>query len=576
MNSISRLASTTASLDDPLYYLANFRFVLSWVVEYHADLLSEEERGFVATFEALPQPSQALLVRMAMRKGEHFRTAKLAYAEIGDTDSALAPLVEAGWVEADPALALAELFRLLRLDELRRALAEEIAAVGLSPKASKAALGEVLLAQESQAKRLSGWWPEANEALAGERIVRLTVMPWCDRLRLMFFGNLRQDWAEFVLTELGLQRFERVELTPGSRAFHRREEVDAYLVLHKLRERLEAGEPPERLVAEVPTIAEDNAWLAQRRSRLLLRLGYAAERTGQEALALTLYGESGARQGGQVEARIRRLRLLERLGEHQQAHALASQACASAACEQETQALARLMPRLCRRLGLAPPRHEPEVAPQRLDLCLSRFGSVGVEQAVAEHLSHPDAPVYYVENALITGLFGLLCWPALFAPLPGAFFHPFHAGPADLYRDDFVARRRERFEACLARLDDGTHVEAIWNAWHEKHGLASPFVFWERLDEALIERALACLPAAHLRACFERLLADLKANRAGLPDLIQFLPSGAEDEWRYRLIEVKGPGDRLQNNQRRWLAFFQRQGIPAAVCHVAWQPDPMP
>ena len=32
-------------------------------------------------------------------------------------------------------------------------------------------------------------------------------MALCDRLRLMFFGNLRQDWAEFVLTELGLQRF---------------------------------------------------------------------------------------------------------------------------------------------------------------------------------------------------------------------------------------------------------------------------------------------------------------------------------------------------------------------------------
>ncbi|MFQ3790304.1 VRR-NUC domain-containing protein [Halomonas sp. A29] len=571
MNSIPRLVSATASLDDPFYYLANFRFVLGWVVDYHADLLTEDEHGFLAAFEALPQASQALLVRMVMRKGELFRTGRLVYAEIGGTECALAPLVDGGWVEADPVLTQGELFRLLRLAELRRALAEEIAAVGLSPKASKVALGEALLAQESQAKRLAEWWPEANEALAGERIVRLAVMPWCDRLRLMFFGNLRQDWAEFVLTELGLQRFERVELTPGARAFHRREEVDAYLMLHRLRERLEAGEPAERLVAEVPTIAEDNAWLAQRRGRLLFRLGHAAERAGQEALALTLYGESGAGQGGQVEARIRRLRLLERLGEHRQAHVLASQALSSAGCEQEVQALARLMPRLCRRLGLAPRGHEPEVTPLRLDLCLPRHDSTSVEQAVAEHLSRPDAPVYYVENALLTGLFGLLCWPAMFAPLPGAFFHPFHMGPADLYRDDFVARRRERFEACLARLDDGSHGEAIWCTWREKHGLASPFVYWDVLDEGLIEQALACLPAEHLRACFERLLADLKANRAGLPDLIQFLPPGAEGGSRYRLIEVKGPGDRLQDNQRRWLAFFQRHDMPAAVCHVTWQ-----
>ncbi|MCE8018463.1 VRR-NUC domain-containing protein [Halomonas sp. MCCC 1A17488] len=570
MNSISGPAPVTASLDDPLYYLANFRFVLGWVGERHGDLLTAVERALVADFEALPQPSQALLVRMVMRKGELFRSAKLCYPEVGDTQRALTPLVEGGWVEADPPLGLAELFHLLRLAELRRALAAEIAAVGLTPRASKAVLQETLQPRLTQVQRLAEWWPEAGERLSGESIVRLTVMPWCDRLRLMFFGNLRQDWAEFVLTELGLQRFERVELTPGSRAFQHREEVDAYLALHALRERLEQGESPAALVDEMPVVPAENTWLAQRRGRLAFLLGQSAERHGQETLALRLYAESGDGPGGQVEARIRRLRLLERRGEHRQAHALASRAWGSDLGEQETQALARLLPRLCRRLGLAPPGREPDVAPQRLDLCLPRIGSSGVEQAVAEYLSRPEAPVHYVENTLMTGLFGLLCWPALFAPLPGAFFHPFHAGPADLHHDDFVARRRERFEACLARLDDGTHGDAIWRAWREKRGLASPFVHWEALDEALLEQALACLPAAHLRACFERLLTDLRANRAGLPDLIQFLPGG---EPRYRLIEVKGPGDRLQDNQRRWLAFFRAQGIDAVVCHVTWQQD---
>jgi tetratricopeptide (TPR) repeat protein len=571
MNSISGSAGVTASLDDPFYYLANFRFVLGWVAEHHADLLTREERRFLATFDAFPQPSQALLVRMVMRKGELFRTGRLVYPEIGDTERALAPLVDAGWVEVDPELGFAELFRLLRLAELRRALTGEIAAAGLAPGASKTAISEALSAQEFQAQRLSEWWPEASEALGGERIVRLAMMPWCDRLRLMFFGNLRQDWAEFVLAELGLQRFERVPLTPGSRAFQCHEEVDAYLALHALRERLEQGEPLAALMAELPGVPEENAWLAQRRGRLAFLLGQAAERSGQQALALQLYAESGEGAGGQVEARIRQLRLLERLGEYRQAHTLASRAWTAAVGEQERQALARLLPRLCRRLELAPPSREPDAAVRRLDLCLSVAGAVGVERAVAEHLSRPEAPVHYVENALLTGLFGLLCWPALFAPLPGAFFHPFHVGPADLYRDDFVARRRERFDACLARLDDGSHAEAIWRVWHEKRGLASPFVYWDALEEGLLEQALACIPATHLRACFERLLADLKANRAGLPDLIQFLPEAASGEPRYRLIEVKGPGDRLQDNQRRWLAFFRAQGIEAVVCHVTWR-----
>jgi hypothetical protein len=44
-------------------------------------------------------------------------------------------------------------------------------------------------------------------------------------------------------------------------------------------------------------------------------------------------------------------------------------------------------------------------------------------------------------------------------------------------------------------------------------------------------------------------------------DLIQFWPA----ERSYRLIEVKGPGDRLKDNQRGWLRFFAQHGIPAAV-----------
>ncbi|KAA0009678.1 VRR-NUC domain-containing protein [Billgrantia pellis] len=575
MNSILPAAPVTASLDDPFYYLANFRFVLGWVGKRHGDLLTPAEHDFIASFDALPRASRALLVRMVMRKGEFFRTAKLLYAEIGDPMRALAPLLAAGWVEADPELSLAELFRLLRMAELRQALAGEIAAAGLPRSAGKAALGEALSPRLTGVRRLIEWWPQVNEALAGERIVRLAVMPLCDRLRLMFFGNLRQDWAEFVLTELGRQRFERIELTLDSRAFHRREEVDAYLAMDRLRERLEGGESPAMLEDEIPTLPQGNAWLAQRRSRLLLRLAQTAEREAHYELALRLYERSGEGAGGQVQARIRRLRLLERQGEHERAHTLACALAESRASEQEAQALERLLPRLRRRLGLPPAGHRPEAAPRRLDVCLPRPAPGewrGVECAVRDALDRPDSPVHYVENTLFTGLFGLLCWPALFAPLAGAFFHPFHRGPADLHHDDFVARRRERFDVCLARLDDGSHSEAILSAWRTKRGVASPFVHWEALDEALLEQALACLPAAHLKACFERLLSDLKTNRAGLPDLIQFLPADTDGP-RYRLIEVKGPGDRLQDNQRRWLAFFREHAIPAAVCHVTWQDE---
>jgi len=36
------------------------------------------------------------------------------------------------------------------------------------------------------------------------------------------------------------------------------------------------------------------------------------------------------------------------------------------------------------------------------------------------------------------------------------------------------------------------------------------------------------------------------------------------------MIEVKGPGDRLQDNQLRWLEFCREHGLPVDVCHVRW------
>ena len=86
--------------------------------------------------------------------------------------------------------------------------------------------------------------------------------------------------------------------------------------------------------------------------------------------------------------------------------------------EHEVQRLRRILPRLQRSLGVRPNVRSRK--PEQLDLVLPR-PTCSVEQAVREHLTRPDAPVYYVENALVGSLFGLLCWDAIFAPLPGAF-----------------------------------------------------------------------------------------------------------------------------------------------------------
>ncbi|MGB7388509.1 MAG: VRR-NUC domain-containing protein, partial [Pseudomonas neustonica] len=83
------------------YYLKNFQTVLDWVSGRYSDLLSTQEVSFAEQFRTLPQSAQALLVRMVMRKGSHFRLSKLAYDEIGCTETAAQPLIDLGWLSTE-------------------------------------------------------------------------------------------------------------------------------------------------------------------------------------------------------------------------------------------------------------------------------------------------------------------------------------------------------------------------------------------------------------------------------------------------------------------------------------------
>jgi len=535
------------------YYLHNFQRALDWIAAHHADLLDASEADFLSRIAGLPLASRALLVRLAMRKGPYFRAARLRYDEIPDLHQAAAPLAQAGWLDAAPRLELAALFALHTRAELA-ALFPGSARPGLR----KAEWLQALLPHHAEARPYAAWRPGCGEAVWQLRIGAL-----CDRLRLMFFGNLRQDWSEFVLADLGIFRYEPVAFDATSRAFRCRADVDAYLQLHACREALEADAAPlGELLAQAQACAGEHPWLQQRRDKLLLRIGQAAERRRDWDTALQAHALSR-----HPEARHRRLRVLERQGRHAEALEQAETACAAPGSEAEAQRLARMLPRLRRAAGRpavpAPACPAPPVTQLALPVPAS---ATRVEIAVRNYLATPQAPVHYVENALINALFGLLCWEAIYAPLPGAFFHPFQRGPADLHAPDFAARRAPLLQACLARLEGPAYRDTILRRFHDKAGTQSPFVAWEALTPALLETALECMPAAHLRRLFERLLADLRANCSGLPDLVRFWPA----EQRYELIEVKGPGDRLQDNQRRWLAYCMAHGIPVQVCHVRW------
>ncbi len=547
-------------LENTFYYLDNFQRVLDWIGERYSDLLTEDEHAFLAAFPALPQPARALFVRMVMRKGELFRATKLNYPEIGCPVAAAQALVPTGWIGLDPVLSLDELFDLLTKPEL--------AAVLRLPRQQQAARKldqlEVLRAQFADARPFSSWCkPDAADgALLDDHAYRILVQPLCDRLRLIFFGNLSQDWTEFVLSDLGVFQYEQVEISNASRGFRSRRDIDHYMALHSCKQRFAAAEPAAEVLQALPTEPFDNDWLESRREKLLFQIGQHFERQQDWSGAHAVYAR--CRFPG---ARARAIRVLEKDAQFIGAQALLEQAQQAPESDAERQHLLRMAPRLARKLGLVKPAKLPAAPVERLDLCLPMPGAGWwVEGVVRDHLANDDAPVFYVENALINSLFGLLCWQAIFSAIPGAFFHPFHRGPADLHSADFFQRRAGEFAACFAELDDERYRATIWRNFTAKRGIASPFVAWECLDAALLGLALDCIPAAHLKKWCQRILQDVKANRTGFPDLIQFWPA----ERRYNMIEVKGPGDRLQDNQLRWIAYCAAHAMPVAVCYLQW------
>ncbi len=539
-------------LENPFYYLDNFQRLLDWIAARYDDLLLAEESAFIAQFPSLPQASRALLVRMIMRKGTLFRANKLVYPEIGCALTAARTLEACGWIERDPALNIEALFGLLQKTEV----AQVFELTAHQRAATKAQQLSALRPDFAQARPFSAWFRQS-----GDEVLHVLAKPLCERLRLIFFGNFHQDWSEFVLADLGLTKYEHVAFGPTSRGFRNRRDIDTFLALYRCQEMLHAAVAPADVQREIPPCIDDNAWLAGRRAKLLYRIGQRHEQEQHWDAALAVYQVCDY-----PGARARAIRVLEKNQQWDAAYALLLRAESAPESEAERQHLLRIGPRLRRKLGHPKQLADAITRVARLDLALAPSAQLRVEQLVCAHLQRDDAPVFYVENALINALFGLLCWRAIFSTIPGAFFHPFQRAPADLHSAHFYQRRAAQFAQCFAELDGDAYRATIIGTYADKRGTQSPFLAWDLLSAELIEMALACIPARHLKYWFERMLQDLKTNCSGFPDLIQFWPA----EQRYQMIEVKGPGDRLQDSQQRWIAYCAAHQMPIAVCYVQW------
>ncbi|NXO33082.1 FAN1 nuclease, partial [Locustella ochotensis] len=173
------------------------------------------------------------------------------------------------------------------------------------------------------------------------------------------------------------------------------------------------------------------------------------------------------------------------------------------------------------------------------------------------------------EGSTFITLYGILMWDIIFMDdIPDVFRNSYQTSPLDLYTDSFYENRRAVIEARLQQLHTAsseTLAKLVADVWTTQEGKAAALVNWGRFTSLQqVQSLVSCLGGTFLSGVFRRLSRDLRHCRGGLPDLLVWRSHSRH----FKLVEVKGPNDRLSPKQMLWLSELRQLGAAVEVCHV--------
>lgn len=560
------------------YYVGNFLAILDFVDSHYDDVLTLDEKTFSRTFRSLSLDARRLYVRLMSRKGPLFRSDTLVYNEIDDIEGAAEELVQKGFLEVNGPWELEHELVLLRKPEVLKLIS--CCAQSSHPVPSTTALKAL---RRDQLVELAMAIPNQHEVRDYLRGLFHLYRPLKEReiliYRLLFFGNLYQDLTEFVVTDLGHVRYESYKIRKKDRLFRSREVLEHTFRLIELNDAfyqtVEGRSVNEidanallSLIEYLPEqgAVEEDPGLRRMRDNLINGVARHLERIGNHGQALHLY-----RLAALPPSRERQVRILERQGTTEEALELCRKIMSDPWEETELEFAERYIRKLSRKLGLPVVKVESvEMPTENLELVHNPL--VSIEEAVLRYFQEQGFSGYHAENVLWVGLFGLAFWDIVFLSLPGIFFNRYQRGPRDLFRPEFRRRRAKLIEERLNHIESSqSWLNEILDLYDRKRGIANDLVHWKFLSRELLEQSVNLVPRRHLVAIFDKLSQNPGANKSGFPDLILFPAPRRRTATRYELIEVKGPGDQLQINQKRWLKYFAKNGIPYRIIRVQWR-----
>lgn len=538
----------------PDYYLLNFKTLVEFVTRQYADLITDSEWDFIRRFQSLSGDAAKLFVRLCLRRKVCYFSDQLVYQEIFSIEKAIAELKENNFILINPTMEGLELLNALTKEELKELFVE---------RNIKFSLKKELILENILALYTIN---EIHDIVYKKKtLVFKNKEGEVEALLHFFFGNRYQDLTEFILQDLGMVTYEKYLIDKNSRLFSNRTDFDHSLLLSQLSEESYLAVEAEDLAAvmgippQIPVIS-DNRKLKSQKGKILNRCAAFLEKNKLLDEALALY-----QQTDRIPSRERQARIFNTLSRQEEAINTCELILKDYFSEDEKEFAENFLNKLKTKKNKI--KNEAPITKEILKLEFVEEKSV--EEMAQNYLEKGSQRVFYVENALMNSLFGLWFWEVIFQPVQGAFCHPFQLGPLDLFTEDFYQTRKDNIHKRLIALNgnDKEIKRQFLSTYLAKERIANYFVFWDVLTNELMEFALECIPMKHLSLIFERMLWGLKDNCSGFPDLIAF----SIESKSYEMIEIKGPGDKLQKNQTRWFQYFKQHEIPCKLIHIEYK-----
>ncbi|XP_011656117.1 fanconi-associated nuclease 1 homolog isoform X3 [Cucumis sativus] len=595
-----------------LKYQKNFSLLIQEVLQSYSHLLSGDEKHFLDVFSSLSDDSQRLFIRLYLRKGPWFRMSCTSYKEVLDPKRAAKELSEAGYLccfdttEADNT-DMIQILNILAVSELREIM-----------HLLKKNCNSVMRKDDLVASLLSAYedglcplLPDLILRIAGicARITsKAELLIW--RAERLFFLNGEQNLSSFLLVDMGVVKYPTYSCIVSDQIFLDRNDLLAYEEAMEVAQLIDQAldEKDDKMVLRCVSVADSRvqpnqcttsesvpffscfsaSWIYSKVVSLGVSFLERENRYNDAVLLLKRLLNCYTRDGRRGYWTLRLSIDLEHLGYPSESLSVAE----NGLLDPWVRAGSRMgLQRRILRLGKPPRRWKipsfaesikrkiTEVRIQGRPLnhetgMKSRFyGESGeqcsVEQLALEYYSAEGGGWQGVhsESGIWLTIFGLLLWDVIFSDVPNVFRTKFQTAPLDFGTDSFYILRQNSIESQLQKIQDGMGEEILITSWESHKGTSCNGVNWDRHSLAELRAAVTCIGGPCMASLCRHLAQDYRSWSSGMPDLLLWR-FNSEYSGEAKLVEVKGPKDRLSEQQRAWILLLMDCGFIIEVCKI--------